>query len=423
MPSNQKSSEGQHWWRVRSLGRVYNHLGYLDWKEGHYGQALQNFRRALRHFTEAEIRSERANTLNNLAFTLALLGESSTARQYVDEALRIRSEVGQRYWIALSLNTRGYIDTLEDHPMWGERDCRQALEICEQLEQPRGIGLACIGIGFALRRRGNQWRLGVYSEEDANAFFGGAVTYFQRTIEVFSNQVHEPLRLWEAHNELGSLYCDWAWLTRQRAQAYEDALEQYEKSIEHQRRALDVAETFNWTFQIADSLDDLAQAQSDRGFLLNDLGRHAESQKSHSMAEDYLNSIEGMVPDTFRLVSGKGFQKTAKPGEAYLLSLGKANLQRGAWIFRRIMQQEMDGRTRERNLREAIWHFAIATAYFQQYWPRSYNLIANSNALARRLQDAKVPAKLARAVVRKVAAEFKVNLDSVSATIDNALGV
>ncbi len=150
----------QQWLRARLLGRLHNNIGYLHWGRGRNSQALAQYQRALPHFKTANIPDERADTLNNMAFTLALLGMVDDAQEQAKRALAIRQQLDRRYLIALSHNTRGYIYTLESHPMWGERECREALRIFEDLQEPRGIGLACNALGFTLRKRGDQWKLG-----------------------------------------------------------------------------------------------------------------------------------------------------------------------------------------------------------------------------------------------------------------------
>jgi len=288
------------------------------------------------------------------------------------------------------------------------------------IQHARGIGLACLGLGFVLRKRGHQWTQEVYSHQDAEKFFDEADVQLQRARDIFSRQVtDEPLRLWEAYNELGSLCCDRGWLHWKVFGNNQKAAMYYDQSIDYQNRALKVAEDHNWKFQVADSLDDLAQVYSDKGFLWAnvDAGKACRSAAASSLVR-----IEGMIPAKFQLVAGEGFHQLARPGEAFLLSLGKVHLQYGIWLFREVEQESLSGNTRLEKLREGIQQFAIATAYFQRYWPESHNLGTNLNAFAKRLQLAEVPPEFARSCVRQVAKKYRVNLDALLDTIDNALG-
>lgn len=425
---DQNSNEDQRWWRARILGRAHDRIGYMHRTRGRYGLALEQYKRALPYYGEADIPDERATTLNNLAFLLALLGRVRLARNNVDQALEIRQKLGRKYPLALSLNTRGLINVLEDHPMWGERDCKDALRMCEEIGDPRGIGLAHMGLGFALRKRGDQWKLDVYSQKEAEIFFEESEEHLKKATKIFSETVSEPIRLWEAYNELGSLQCDWSWLTYHRPKAKKEtlvqrALDQYSQAIDYQKRALQVASDQNLSFQVADSYDDLAQAYADLSFLLRDLGRIAEADESLSTASSYLDEILEMIPKEFHLAQGEELQQTPGLGESYWLSLGKVHLQRGIWLLRNVERGQYSVLEREAHLREGIQYFAISAAYFHQYWPHSHASNQGLIAFASRLHKAEVSAELARNVVQEVAKDYQVNLDRLLETIDNVLGI
>jgi len=156
---------------------------------------------------------------------------------------------------------------------------------------------------------------------------------------------------------------------------------------------------------------------------MKDLGQTAESDESLATAASYLDKPLEMAPQKFHLVPGKGFQQAPEHGEAFWLALGKAHLQRGIWLWRIIERREFPESEREERLQEGIRHFAIATAYFSQYWQNSHAFVEGMNAFASRLQKAEVPAELARSVVQQVADEYQVNLDPLLETIDNVLGI
>lgn len=420
-------SEYQRWLRASILGRAHESLGYLYRTEGRYGLALQEYRRALPYFNEVMIRSERASTLNNLAYLLALLGRVNQAVYHIEQALEIRQELKRRYPLALSYNTRGIIYALQDHPIWGERECHKALEICETLQEPRGIGLACNGLGFALRRHGDQWKQGIFTHQEADAFFGEADSYFRRAEKIFSDQVPEPIRLWEVYNELGSLYCDWGWLNRHRPNGdratLQKALEQYDRSIDYQNKALAIAQDRNLAFQIADSYDDLAQVYGDRSFLLFEMGRVPTAKESRATAEAYLEQAEAMVPQEFRLVSGEGFRQAPEAGEAYWLSLGKASLWRGIWAFRDLEAGIISDDEREQTLEQAIDQFILSAIYFLRYWPQSFALEHTLDRMGRFLQRTGVSSERTRERVRVAAEAYRVDLSVVEEAVGDMLGL
>jgi len=411
----QPETEANRYRRRRILGRAYNNIGYSHWTRGHFGKAWKEYRQALAYFKNVEMFDEQADTLNNLAFLLALLGRINLALRHIDQALKIREHMDRAYPIALSRNTRGRIYTLREHPMWGEQECRAALSICESIQQPRGIGLACNGLGFALRKRGEQWKLGVYTHAEAEHFFQEGVNYLQRARKTFSGQIPEPIRLWEANNELGSLYCDWGWLSQKRNEGQlakaEQVLDQYAQSIRYQQEALHTAKSHNLQFQIAESLDDLAQVHGDRGFLLEDIGRQDEAKEDNKIANAYLEEVvRDLIPEEFRLSKGKGFSDAPEAGECYWLFLGKAHLQYGIWTFRQIERMKPNESQLREQWIEGIRYFSFAAAYFQRYWPQSFALNSTIRAFASRLEEASVPSELALSVIQDVSRTYVVDL-------------
>jgi len=104
------------WWRKQILGKAYNNRGYLYWANGRYGVAFDDFRHALGYFRQIDLEDERANTLTNLAYVMALLGRVDTAKYHIERALEIRERLDKtrRYTIALSRNTSGRVYSLGD---------------------------------------------------------------------------------------------------------------------------------------------------------------------------------------------------------------------------------------------------------------------------------------------------------------------
>ena len=420
---DQRWSDDQRWLRARILGRTHNYLGYLYRIRGRYGPALDQYKRALPYFNAADIQDERANTLNNLAYLLALLGRVNSALLHIKQALEIRQGIGHKYQLALSHNTRGIIHTLHDHPEWGERECREALYIFEDLQEPRGIGLTCLGLGFALRRRGDQWKVDVYPLNEAAKDFQEAVQYFERAVNIFSTQVSEPVRLWEAYNELGSLYCDWGFLTWERRISNKVALEQYERSINYQREALKIAQERELQSQTLDSLDDLAQVIGDRSFLLLRMRKLKKARQSRVEAESLLDQIWRMVPMPFHLTPGQGFRQEAEAGEIYWRVLGKAHQWWGRWAFRDLQIGVVPDQKREKMFQEATRNLILAAAYFQRFWPASFALEQALGIFGDSQQMAGVSSDWTREQVRAVATEYRINLDIVEQAVSDMLGL
>lgn len=418
--------DGYHaWWKARILGVAHNNYGYFHRTRGRYGAALEQYRHALRYFQSADIKTELANTSNNMAFLLALLGRNRAAKFHINEAISIReAEATKRpYQLALSRNTKGLIWTLDDHPVWGERFANEALREGERLNEPRLIGLACIGLGFALRRKAEQWEQDTQAitADIARQSYHDAEKALVQAAAIFEGQITEPLRLWEAYNELGSLFCDWAHFTLTEDDDLNTAKEQYVRSIHYQLVALKLAQTNRFELQIADSLDDLAHVYSEQGKLLYRMELGAEAKESWQTSESYLGEIEAHIPAEYRLQEGVGFDPQLAAGDFYWLQRGKLHLQRAIWAFRdhELTPTSMAPQTIfEKGARQ----FALAAAYLIQFWPESHAFGNTMDAMMKRLRRNNVPAELARQTVMAVAHEYNVDLSTVLRRIEDTLG-
>lgn len=383
------------WLRERLLGRAYNTQGYLLRTYGHYARALESYRRALPHFEAAIILDEQANTLNNLAFLLALLGDTAQATDYADRASNLCQVSEQRYPLALSHNTRGLIYALQGQVEWGRRECQLALSIFQELESSRGIGLACNALGFILRWQGETWKVGQCQPQQALALFQQAANFLDQASQIFSDQVSEPLRLWEAHNEQGSLYGDWGCLLRQQGNE-SVAQQQYSKAVQHHLQALEIAHRYGLHFQQADTCDDLAEVLADQGKIED--------------ARYWLEQGLALVPKKYTLAASKGFRNAPKPGQAYWLILGKAHLQQGIWALRPLEQDSLTTHIRMEYIHEGIEHFTLAAAYLQRYWPGTTTLNNRLHSMADYLSRVGISTDEAKAQISRVASYYGVDL-------------
>ena len=414
--------EEQGWRQERILGQAHNTTGYIYRMRGHYSLALKHYQRALPYFSYEDLQGELANTLNNLAYLQALLGRVNPAWQRIRQSLALREAIGRKYPIALGRNTLGLIYILQDHPIWGERESRAAYEIFKELGDLRGLGLAHNALGLALRKRGDQWKLGVYSPEEAEVFFVKANDEFLEAARIFATQVREPIRLWEAYNELGSLYCDWGWHARKAKNDPQAALELYQESIDYQNQALKIAQENELTFQQADSYDDLAQVYGDRRFLLYEMDWPEEARESRRQAEAYLSEVEEVISPEFRIRPGEGFSRAPEAGEASWLSLGKVHLWRGVWRFRDIEAGLATGEPREQALEEAMRQLIYSVAYFERYWPASFALEHTLRYISSFLLTNNATPKWANEQVRRFSDEYGIDLRVLETTIADVLG-
>lgn len=414
--------ETDKWLRARTLGTVNNSFGYLSRVHGQYGDAVSWYSQALKHFRTVDILDERANTLNNLAYIKALLGQPRLAREYIEEAILIRERLGKQLPLALSYNTRALTYIFEDYPELGIELSKRALEICKELQNNRVIGMCYNALGLGLRKKGDLWKKGKYSFAEAAGYYQEAVTYLEQAKRIFSEQVVEPARLWEASNELGSVYCDWGWLAGKSKQ-WEQARDHYVTSIDYQRKALKTAEGAELDFQIADSHDDLAQAHGDQALVLIEMGHEDEAKRSLDRAKELIRRvIEDLIPADYRLKPGAGFREMPGAGAAFLQSLGKAYLWLGVWGFRFDAPEIVGNMNEEARHREAAANLIRSAAYFHRFAAGSFAEYRSVKYVSGFASDFSKSREWSDERIREIEELYDVNLDFLHDHIAEALG-
>ncbi len=388
-------NESLRWLRARVLGRAYNTLGYSLRSHGHYGSALLTYQHACEYFAKINIDDERADTLNNIAFILALLGDLEPAKNYADQAFELRQGLGQKYPLALSYNTRGLIYSLQGQYELGRRESLLALTISEELEIPRGVGLACNALGYIFRKQGEGWKLGECSLSQATQFFRRSAEYFERAAIIFSEQVSEPIRLWEAYNEWGSLFTEWGHLLDKQKDT-EEAQKLYVKAVEFQLQALQVARKFGMRFQEADTCDDLAKVSQD--------------QRNTRKAKQWLKKALSLVPQEYRMTPHEGSKNAPAHGEAFWLILGKAYWQEGLWRLNTITKSWLSEKKHWEYTQSLIENFTLAAYYFECYSPKTYTNHLRLRSMADQILGLGRPVREVRKVIKSVADNDKIEI-------------
>lgn len=376
------------WFQNRLLGRAYDRLGYLARVNGHYKNASEYYHQALQFYKDAEILDEYAFTQNNLAFVLALLGDVVGAKAAAEDALTKRLELGQRYPIASSYNTRGLIRALENSgSLDGQRDCELALSIFEEINTPRGIGLACNALGFILRKRGEGWTLGQCTPEQAKQWYTKAEEYFERAKEIFKDG--EKIRLWEALNELGCLNRDWACLLKF-LQDEEGSRIKFKQAKGFQEQALVLAQESNMRFQQVDTLDDVVELSLDLG--------------DFEQARQKLEECRALIPPEFNLTAARN---EPYRGEIYWFSLAKIQMREGMmriWTARQNTPRDI------LQVADGIQCLLNSFMYFSLYSEQQAFLEKRAQEIAATLKTLEIPGELVGDTFRQIIEEHGFNL-------------
>ena len=404
------------WRRSRLIGRAHNDRAYIHWKSQCHRDGVHEYRIATAQFREAEILDELADTLKNLAYVYAVLGETTRAKGLMENARQLLEDTGKNHAIALAYNVTGEIHTQANEAEEAIEWCERARRIFADMEYVRGLGLAYIGLGRAYRKLGDKGKRGQYSFKNAQEAFQEAEGCLQKAFEIFGDgepRVDEPLRRWEALNELGSTYTDWAYLLDW-YHLPKEADEAFQMSVSFQKQAAQVADEMvkkdpSFGLRLLDSYDDLAYAYAAWG--------------EQDEAERYLRKIDQAIPDAYRLVEGQGFQDMPNPVDGYWLVLGKYHLQRGVWA-RQAAEQGRTPQEKDHRLEESAYHFALALAYFQKFSPEQTYVFVISRTMYQHFKTLGTQRlERLRDEVMRVGEQYGVDMGRLLDTLDDTIGI
>lgn len=341
--------------------KMYNLMGYTLRVEGDYHSAIdwyeksRNLWRDLDYSEEdssfvGHLKAQYANTLNNLSWAYAEVGKLGRAVRVGADALELRLALGPLAPVAFSQNTLGLISIRNGKPVQGQTLCQQALNIFEDLELLRGVGMAKTALAEALRRSADLDYL--YPSERKYDIFSESAAHIEEAIEIFSKKIPEPARLVEAYIEAGCVYRDWAWLDR-RLEC--DINVHFKKGKLYLAQAIEEAKKLGLLHKEMDSQVNLA-------WLYFYVGK-----SDNAVKECYL--VIGKLPENCHLLQ----TKEGVIGDCTIWSqvLGKTYLLLGEIARERSEAEYLEGQGLTENckqhLRDAGKNYALSLAYDQMY--------------------------------------------------------
>lgn len=356
----QKADSYEGWRRNLVLGRGHNDIGYAHWMLlGHYEAALEEFRSALPYFRASELEEELANTQDNMGRVYGLRRHPTRAETLVDEGLRIRRDLGREYRVGLSLNSRAIVHLEFSQPRNALPLSEQALDIFEGLGARRGIGLALITLGRSLRKMGGLWREGTMPHKDCETYFRRGTGVLQQAVDIFEEEVDEPVRMVEALNELGCIYRDWSRLARASGKSSLSRTTAVE-AVKYLEQCIERAEKLQIPVQYVDTCEDLAHAFYWRGHFDN--------------AHRWLRRAYENVPEEYKFAEGGRPEiPTEECIEAFWQQMGKIELLWGDVVWDEGTGNGSQPASR-RVLGEAARHYLLSSIYFEHYSGRDVGL-------------------------------------------------
>ncbi len=326
------------------IGRAYNGIGYFFTRVKDFSRAEREYReKALPRLRNSASRSAFAHSLKNLAYLYGLQGKLVPAEILCQEAIEIfqkEKDSPGALGVAYSLNTLGLINVEGRQHQIGRTRCQKALQSFELLKENRGIGLACIGVGYSLRRLATR---DVYSSRESQKLLSDALVYLDRAAYIFDKVIKEPFRSIEAYSELGCTYRDKARVLRKLSSRLAEIRKLEEKAVENLLVSSAISEEKGFAMEKADALEDIAQVYF--------------QQSNYQAALQKLQDAEFIIPKEYFISESAGIPKLSDPVTPFWALLGKTALLRGQIEFERGLSKD------------AYKWWTYAGAYFDLYAP------------------------------------------------------
>lgn len=374
---------------TRVIAVVENNIGYGNTTLGQDLAAHDRYSHALKHMRGTGFRAQSATTRNNLARILSEIG-LSRARRVCQDALDLRKELGADIPVATSWNTLALIDNQWHRPELAWIEATTAIAYFRRADSPRGLGLALLQLGEALRRLASPTQSKPPMRDRPEDILETAEQALQQALGIFAPG-QEPLRLIEAQIEMGCLQRDLIGLfdkskRLQRKNYYGEALVFLRRAAAEahargfQRRYLDALVNIAWTHFAIDDYDRALQAaqeiQDNRELIPESMCIRPDFLPTvRDQATPYvfyqlgkLYNLRGRIAMERFKVRVEGIEKNLKTSEPALSRQEK----------HQVVAQDDDAQVQ---LRAAAEAYVLGASYAQLYSPRSGALSIAFDAL------------------------------------------
>ncbi len=175
--------------RAPERARVYNDLGWVNYRQGQSQKARSWALRALEILDGTDQFQDIASAYNRLVAVYYQTGRWEEATEYAEKGLQLRERMGYTYGVASSLSNLAGLLIIQGE--WGRAlDCVQrSLQYSEQMGDAEGVAVAYNNLGLIYRDRGN---------------FDQAEESLEKSLEV-AGRIRNPLLMAFAHTNLGHL--------------------------------------------------------------------------------------------------------------------------------------------------------------------------------------------------------------------------
>ena len=224
---------------LNALAFAHYELGFFESNYGNHGNAIANYTSSLLPYRDLGLEINLARSLNDKAYSSAMVGDSDSAETTVEEALRLRKRLGFSYLIALSYNTLGIVHTLGERPITAVRYCDYALRTFIGLNHEYGQMIASRALSEAHRR------IAEYLHSNRGEQLSAlerALTASQTALALAEKLLSDKDSLLaEVRDECGCVYRDLARFRFQNLDLLKDKKDNHEKAYGQSTQLIDAA--------------------------------------------------------------------------------------------------------------------------------------------------------------------------------------
>jgi len=361
------------------LGRAYNDIGYAFWMNlGHYEMALNAFIEAIQYYSTVQKTQgdPLATAYDNLGRVYAQLGYRVRAESLIEYGRNIRATLrdwrNDRY--SLSLISYAITQLAFGDPYYASELSKEVLDLLQENDNLRQVGLARITLGQSYRYIGTLW-ISRRSEDLVERDFSDSLKYLNDALKTFGEsngeaKIVEPIRLSQIYNEIGCTYREILRLKTDSGLGG-DAARIANLSEKNLRAGLAEAIEKDYDVLIVDSYEDLAQLYK----LFDQIGAPVPKNEKAWLekAKEQLTKAERKIQKSSADYLFKPHRNAKRVDskdcvEDFWQLLGKIYALRGHIEFDYAMSiGQFYGKNSRKALSKAVENYILAVAYFGRF--------------------------------------------------------
>jgi class 3 adenylate cyclase len=220
-------------------------IGNVHYNKAVYAEAIIFWKQSMAIYDSIGFKEGVANIQSNIGAVYFNTGDDIMANESYFKALKTAEEIKDSLRMATTLNNIAAVYQRKDNSQFKAKDYYlKALQIGEklndELDRKDIIGTSTAGLGEYYLKKDSS------SLKNNSSALDTALLYFKKSLNAYKGTVDEPFAL----NNLGLIY---------------QTMKEYDKAIDNQKKAFEIAKSFESADDVAISLTGLAQSYQKKG--------------------------------------------------------------------------------------------------------------------------------------------------------------